>query len=26
VRIAVAQRAGRLRPGMMVEIKIATGR
>lgn len=25
VRIAVAQRAGRLRPGMMVEIKIATG-
>jgi membrane fusion protein (multidrug efflux system) len=26
VRIAVAQREGRLRPGMMVEIKIATGR
>lgn len=26
VRIAVAQRGGRLRPGMMVEIKIATGR
>jgi len=25
VRIAVAQREGRLRPGMMVEIKIATG-
>jgi membrane fusion protein, multidrug efflux system len=25
VRIAVAQRGGRLRPGMMVEIKIATG-
>jgi membrane fusion protein (multidrug efflux system) len=26
VRIAIAQREARLRPGMMVEIKIATGR
>ncbi|MDH3318100.1 MAG: HlyD family secretion protein [Betaproteobacteria bacterium] len=25
VRIAIAQREGRLRPGMMVEVKIATG-
>jgi len=26
VRIAIDQRDGRLRPGMMVEVKIATGR
>ncbi|MGA7985724.1 MAG: efflux RND transporter periplasmic adaptor subunit, partial [Burkholderiales bacterium] len=26
VRISIAQRAGRLRPGMMVEVRIATGK